>query len=256
MLNWTHRWISHACSSQGKRTYQEDDYGVLEFSRAPDQAGLLLVLADGMGGERGGAVASKLAIRHFIASFKYSSVVSIPQRLSDALYQANQTIADEVASRPFELTGMGCTLLAAVISAMELYWISVGDSPLWIYRDGQLTRLNQDHSYRAVLAQQVAAGELSAEAAQRHPYQNALLSAVTGAALNMIDLKNEAYALRPDDQILLASDGLLTLSEEAIADQLLQSEPGRVCQRLLAAVTAADHPYQDNMTVVLARKAA
>ena len=255
MLNWTPRWTSRACSSQGKRAYQEDDYGILEFSRAPDQAELLLVLADGMGGERGGAVASKLAIRHFIASFKSSSADAIPQRLNDALEQANQTIADEVAARPFELTGMGCTLLAAVLSDMELYWISVGDSPLWILRDGQLTRLNQDHSYRAVLAQQVAAGELTPEAAQRHPYQNALLSAVTGAALNMIDLTNEAYALHDDDQILLASDGLLTLSEEAIAEQLVQSKPGRICQRLLTAVAAADHPYQDNVTIVLARKA-
>ena len=255
MLNWTPRWTPYACSSQGKRAYQEDDYGVLESFGAPDQGDLLLVLADGMGGERGGAIASKLAIRQFIASFKNSSAVSFPQRLGESLEQANQTIADEVASRPFELSGMGCTLLAAVLSTTDLYWISVGDSPLWICRDGQLTRLNQDHSYRAVLAQQVASGELSAEAAQRHPYQNALLSAVTGAALNMIDLPSESYALHPGDQILLASDGLLTLSEETIAERLMKSESGRACQRLLATVTAADHPYQDNVTVLLARMA-
>ena len=255
MLNWTPHWTPYACSSQGKRSYQEDDYGVLEFSGAPNQRDLLLVLADGMGGERGGAVASRLAVRQFIASFKNSNASSIPQRLSKALNQANQTIADKVAAKPYELTGMGCTLLAAVLSNMQLYWISVGDSPLWICRDGQLTRLNQDHSYRAVLAQQVAAGELTAEAAQRHPYQNALLSAVTGVALNMIDLTDKYYPLRPHDQILLASDGLLTLSEKSIAEKLLQSKSGRICQSLIAAVTAANHPYQDNVTVVLAKMA-
>ena len=255
MLNWTPCWTPYACSSQGKRAYQEDNYGVFESFGAPEQDHLLLVLADGMGGERGGAIASKLAVRQFIATFKNNSAVPIPQRLSESLEQANQIIADEVAARPYELSGMGCTLLAAVINAMELYWISVGDSPLWMCRDGQLARLNQDHSYRAVLAQQVAAGELTAEAAQRHPYQNALLSAVTGATLNMIDLTEEPVALHPDDQILLASDGLLTLSADTIAEKLMQSASGRTCQQLLAAVTAADLPYQDNVTVVLAKMA-
>ena len=78
---------------------------------------------------------------------------------------------------------MGCTLLAVVLAQEGLYWISVGDSPLWLWRAGRLHRLNQDHAYRSILAHRVHEGEMSADDAARHPDRNALISAVTGLSL-------------------------------------------------------------------------
>jgi serine/threonine protein phosphatase PrpC len=145
-----------------------------------------------------------------------------------------------------------------VVLAQEgLYWISVGDSPLWLWRRGRLRRLNQDHAYRSILAQQVNMGEISAAEAARHPDRNALISAVTGTDLELVDLSRRAYPLKPNDQVLLASDGLLTLDEREIAAVLSRSRAeGPPGQRLLAAVAERRNLHQDNVTVLWARSAA
>lgn len=251
MMAWDH---FEACM-QGGRSYQEDDCGVFELPPSLHGGGLLLVLADGMGGEQAGDRASAIAVRSFIDAYASGAAPTIPQRLYRALEHANQELALEVATDA-ALSGMGCTLLAAVLTDRELYWISVGDSPLWLWRKGALLRLNQDHSYRQVLAQQVAAGEISPEEAGYHPDRNALISALTGEPLTLVDWCTEPYSLQPGDRILLASDGLLTLSEVQIAAYLQVCPSTRVtCQGLLEAVLAADYAYQDNVTVMLAQAA-
>jgi protein phosphatase len=237
---------------QGRRPYQEDYDGVFTPPPALGAGELVLVVADGMGGEHGGDRASQIVVSTFIDAYAAVSATTIPERLQCALLHANRELAFEVAEDPAIRTGMGCTVLAVVFNQQELYWISVGDSPLWVWRRQGLTRLNQDHSYRYVLAQRVAAGELSEEVANRHPDRTALLSAVTGSELNLIDLCKQPYPLQKDDQILLASDGLFTLTEEQIALQMANRE-ALSCQRLLNAVVTAAHPYQDNATVMIAQ---
>jgi protein phosphatase len=152
---------------------------------------------------------------------------------------------------------MGCTLVAVVLADEGVYWISVGDSPLWLWRRGRLRRLNQDHAYRSVLAHHVSNGEMSAADAARHPDRNALISALTGDKLSLVDLPRQAYPLNNGDQLLLASDGVLTLAEREIAAVLAGGVPGETgpCQRLLAAVAARQHATQDNTTVLWVRSA-
>lgn len=250
-------WVHDEGMAQGSRSRQEDDYGVFELPPELDAGDLLLVLADGMGGEQGGARASALAVRSFIGTYDTVSAATIPERLERTLAQVNWQMAREAATDPEELDGMGCTLLAVVLAEEGLYWISVGDSPLWLWRRGRLHRLNQDHAYRSILARQVFIGEISAEAAARHPDRNALMSAVTGDALDLVDLPRQAYALRESDQILLASDGVLTLNEREIAAILADRRvDGTPCQALLAAVAAHGRSQQDNITVLWARSAA
>lgn len=249
-------WIHDEGMAQGSRSRQEDDYGVFELPPELGAGDLLLVLADGMGGEQGGARASALAVRSFIGTYDTVSAATIPERLERTLIQVNAQMALEAATDPEKLNGMGCTLLAVVLAEEGLYWISVGDSPLWLWRRGRLHRLNQDHAYRSILARQVSIGEISAEAAARHPDRNALMSAVTGDALDLIDLPRQACALRRSDQILLASDGVLTLNEQEIAAVLAnQRVNGTPCQSLLAAIAAHGRPQQDNITVLWARSA-
>ena len=251
-------WIHDEGMAQGSRSRQEDDYGVFELPPELGAGDLLLVLADGMGGEQAGALASALAVRGFIETYDAVSAATIPERLERTLHYVNERMALEVAADPENLYGMGCTLLAVVLADEGLYWISVGDSPLWLWRRGQLHRLNQDHAYRSVLADWVNAGEISAEEAACHPDRNALVSAVTGEALELVDLPRQPCSLKPNDQILLASDGVLTLSEQEIAALLKKDghSAGSPCQRLLAAVASHQHPQQDNVTVLWARSAA
>jgi protein phosphatase len=250
-------WVHDEGAAQGSRTRQEDDYGVFELPPELEAGDLLLVLADGMGGEQGGARASALAVRGFVELYDAASAAAIPERLEQTLARVNERMARDVASDPHELRGMGCTLLAVVLAEEGLYWISVGDSPLWLWRRGRLHRLNQDHAYRSILAYQVINGEISAADAARHPDRNALISAVTGAELDLVDLPRQAYPLKPDDQILLASDGLLTLGEKEIAAVLGRARAGdHPCSRLLAAVAERCNLRQDNVTVLWARSAA
>ncbi|MDG4553122.1 MAG: protein phosphatase 2C domain-containing protein [Candidatus Competibacter sp.] len=248
-------WVHDEGTAQGNRARQEDDYGVFKLPPELEAGDLLLVLADGMGGEQGGARASALTIRDFIETYDTVPAVTIPERLERTLAYVNQRMALEVASDPERLEGMGCTLLAVVLAEEGLYWISVGDSPLWLWRRGRLHRLNQDHAYRSILAAQVSAGEISAADAARHPSRNALVSAVTGGEVELVDLPRQSYPLRCGDQILLASDGLLTLSESKIAALLASARGREPCRRLLAAVEALRSPHQDNMTVLWAEAA-
>lgn len=250
-------WMHDEGAAQGSRSRQEDDYGVFELPSELEAGDLLLVLADGMGGEKAGARASALAVRSFVESYDIASAATIPERLQQTLGHVNQRMAWDVASDPQGLYGMGCTLLAVVLAEEGLYWISVGDSPLWLWRRGQLRRLNQDHAYRTILAHQVQTGEISAADAAHHPDRNALISAVTGAEPELVDLPRQAYPLEPGDQILLASDGLLTLKEKEIAAILSRaSADDPPCQRLLAAVAKRRNLHQDNVTVLWARSAA
>jgi len=250
-------WIHDEGMAQGSRPRQEDDFGVFELPPQLEAGELLLVLADGMGGERGGALASALAVRGFIEAYDAVPATTVPERLERTLRHVNGRMALEVATDRERLRGMGCTLLAAVLAQEGLYWISVGDSPLWLWRRGRLRRLNQDHAYRSVLAEQVDAGEISAEEAAAHPDRNCLISAVTGDDLELVDLPRRPLALKPKDQILLASDGLLTLTEPEIAAVMKGVEAAASpCQPLLDAVMARRNPQQDNATVLWAKRAA
>ncbi len=236
----------------GKRDYQEDSFGLLDERDLglDDSEHALLLVADGMGGHVGGAIASELLCKTFVEAYPRSSG-PIVDRLRDCLETANAAIAAAVAEKP-TLDSMGSTLVAAVAASEGLHWISVGDSPLWLFREGQLERLNADHSMAPVLAELVAAGRMTAEQAARHPSQHSLRSVVMGDEIPLIDVSSRL--LEQGDRVVLASDGLLTLDERAIADILKKKRDAPLedsAVALIQAVEGAGHPYQDNVTVLL-----
>ncbi len=248
--------------SQGARAYQEDycDFLVLDGGAGDGDAGapgILLVLADGMGGHVAGALASKTAVANFIAAWQaQNNTADIPTRLQNALAAANDSMREKIAADP-ALDGMGCTLVGAAVADQTLHWISVGDSPLWLLRGGELQRLNQDHSMAPVLQNLVAAGRMTAAEAAADPRRNALRSAVMGKELTLVDCPDAPLPLPPPPEparILLASDGLQTLSNNEIADIMRQCaafDSGTCADRLLQAVEAKQHPRQDNTTVMV-----
>ena len=238
----------------GRRDYQEDSFGLLDERDLGLDRGehAVLLVADGMGGHVGGATASDLLCKTFIEAYPRSSG-PIVERLRMCLDEANAAIVAAVAENP-ALDSMGSTLVAAVVASDGLHWISVGDSPLWLFREGQLERLNADHSMTPVLAEFVAAGRMTAEQAARHPSRHSLRSVVMGDEMPLIDVSSRPVAVEEGDRVVLASDGLLTLDEREIADILKKTRDAPLEDSgaaLIQAVEGAGHPYQDNVTVLL-----
>jgi serine/threonine protein phosphatase PrpC len=229
---------------QGNRHYQEDDFGFDDDSKSDD---FLMVLADGMGGHKGGAIASNCIIRGFISHYETKGRVA--KRLRKALLQANHQLALKAQSQP-ELRGMGCTLVSVAIHDKQLEWISVGDSPLWLYRAGKLHRLNADHSMKPFLQEQVQRGVLNPEDVLMHPDRNMLLSAVTGTRIDLVD--QSSIELYSGDRVLLASDGIFTLSDMEISNILGKPLPAKkLVNELLDAVEKKGKQTQDNTTALV-----
>jgi protein phosphatase len=235
---------------QGCRKDQQDNARCVNL----EQNRLLVLLADGMGGQAGGQTASRLAIEHFIAAYP-SALDDQAECLRHSLAAANASIAEHLSVNPRD-KGMGTTLVAAVIDKRGVQWLSVGDSPLWLYRQGLLRRLNQDHSLAAVFVELVALGRMTAEDAAADPKRCQLRSVINGETIAKIDLAQQPHALSSGDMLLLASDGILTLSENRIATVLHEQEKNPVdaiVQTLIQQITDARNPAQDNASIMLYR---
>ena len=232
----------------GARATQEDDLGFIDSPALdPDGQHPVAVVADGMGGHARGEVASRLAVRAFIAGYETKGPVA--DRLRTSLDRANEAIAGAIRDDP-SLDGMGTTLVAAALTADGLEWTSVGDSLLFLYRGGRLKRLNEDHSMAPVIA---AMRQVDPEGADgMNP--NELRSALVGGNISKIDASSMPELLRAGDLVLLASDGLGTLTEGEAAAIMEAGRAGgldAVKDALLSAVEARGNPAQDNVSVAL-----
>jgi serine/threonine protein phosphatase PrpC len=152
------------------------------------------------------------------------------------------------------LRGMGCTLIGAWIDEDGLRWASVGDSLLLLFRAPEVLRLNADHSLGAFLDDQARRKKISPAEAENNPYRNALRSALTGKAIEILDLQPDAYPLAHGDCLILASDGIATLAGDEIGDIAYANRdesPETMADALIAAVLAKKAQDQDNTTVLV-----
>ena len=238
-------------AAKGARSYQEDSAEV----RA-DGGEVVAVLADGMGGHVGGAVASGLACASFLNAFA-ASAGEVQARLMEALDLSNAAIAARTAADR-KLRGMGCTFVGMVLRADpdRMEWVSVGDSPLFLVRKGEIVRLNEDHSMAPEIDRLAESGRISRDAARADPRRHVLRSALTGTAIDMVDRSQRPLELEPGDVVVLASDGINSIAEHDIARVAAAAvTPDAAAEALLAAVDAAGEPYQDNTTVVVVQVA-
>jgi protein phosphatase len=257
-------------ATKGARPYQEDTAAYLgapsgdafDEGGASDpqdggrQAPLVAVLADGMGGHAGGSVASQVSCDAFLESYA-AQPDDTPRnsRLLAALESSNAAVAERIAADPM-LSGMGSTLVGVVFDAGGVAWISVGDSPLYLYRRGEVALLNDDHSLAPELDRLVAAGRISAAEAKNDPRRHMLRSAVCGEDVELIDIADKPIALAPGDFVILASDGLQTLESAEIArivNAYGADGSAEVADALIRAVENVRDPHQDNATVIVVR---
>ena len=210
------------------------------YVRAP-----LFVVADGMGGAQAGEVASALAVEEFQRPLADAGTPE--QRLADRVQAANRRIY-ETAQSAHEQAGMGTTLTAAYLDDADLAVAHVGDSRAYIFRDGSLTRLTQDHS---LVEELVRRGKLTEEQAAEHP-QRSIITRALGIE-NDVEVDTWTFPVRAGDVVLICSDGLTSMIGEDQIAAALGSEPDldRAGERLIAEANEAGG--RDNITVVLFR---
>jgi formylglycine-generating enzyme required for sulfatase activity/serine/threonine protein phosphatase PrpC len=209
-----------------------------------------MIMADGMGGHAAGNVASNMVVATFNKTFQSEfPSKNIPASLTTALNKANQQIADSIKETP-ALRGMGCTMVTGYLEDNKLYWVSVGDSHLYLIRDRELIKQNADHSYGAYIDMMKDQGMDIEE--QPGMSRNMLMSAMTGEEISSIDCPEDPIKVRPGDRIIIASDGLDTLGAGAIIQYSSWSATARECvYALLKAVEEANKINQDNTTVIV-----
>lgn len=233
----------------GSRSNQEDYIKVRVDISSKNEDRYLMVVADGMGGYAGGDLASELAAEAFTSNY-YFDRYQIPNNLSYALTESNKKIADEIILKP-SLRGMGTTIIAASIFDGTLSWVSVGDSVLWLFRDGNMQRLNDDHSMLPILST-----ELSGRALENHPQRHQLRSVLNGSKIKIINLTTTAFHLQKDDFVLIASDGVLSLGVATI-EQIItfysKHSPQQIADEITRKIASLQKPGQDNSSIAIYR---
>jgi len=237
----------------GTRIEQQDDFGFsrLKNKRFVPHGGIMATLADGMGGMAKGGEAGRLAKDTMLQAYQAKAPnESILQALQRSLAHANQAVV--ALAQQVGLEGdIGTTLVAAVINGQHLYWVSVGDSRIYLFRRGRLTQLTEDHDYARELEGQVKAGKINPSAAQSHPERRALTSYLGQAHLFRVDRNLRPFHLEPGDRILLCSDGLYGALSEAEMAESMAGPPQEAAEALVARVLAKNKSKQDNVTVAI-----
>jgi protein phosphatase len=210
--------------------------------------GTMFVVADGMGGHRGGEIASKLAVETVISIYYASSDGNPVAMLDKSFSEANRRILERSTSE-VELFGMGTTCTTMVVRPGEAFFAHVGDSRAYVLRDGELGQLTEDHS---LVGEMVRSGIISSEDALHHPKRNVITRSLGTQESLATDFPETPYGLQDGDTFLLCSDGLTSMiSDEKIKKIISANDPKTACRKLVDAANATGG--KDNITVQVIR---
>jgi PPM family protein phosphatase len=209
----------------------------------------LLIIADGLGGHRGGSTASQLVIQSFEQAFKQAGhPTDYPSLLSRCAYGAHSAIRAYGAREP-DLAEMGSTVVAVVLEDPYIYAVNVGDSRAYVLRGDQLFQISQDQSW---VSAQVRAGVLTAQEALHHPKRNRLEMAITARRQEIKPYLSET-AVEKDDVVVLCSDGLWgVVPDSLIWAAASELAPQAAAEKLVAIANQSNSP--DNVSVIVARR--
>ena len=241
---------------QGKRKEQQDAYGFLDSkdNEFLKHAGKLVIVADGMGGLAQGKDASQLAIKKFIESYKCKKPdESISMALLKALHFCNDSVYEYSESQGKD-GKIGTTLVAVVIRNNELFWISVGDSRIYLIQQDQLSLLTTDHCYETKLEELYAQGKISKEDVDSHPQKASLTSYIGSEEIDYIDRNTSPLKIFNQDKVLLCSDGLYSRLKDSEFLSLIDNDPTQSCKNLVEKKLSLNIKSQDNLTAAIIQK--
>lgn len=230
------------------RQYNEDNYYVFDSGTNHEELGMLIAVADGMGGHNGGDVASQVAVNTVASYYSTRRKDSALDRLISTVEQANRQIFD-ISQENEGLYGMGTTLTTMVFRGREAFVAHVGDSRAYLFREGQLTQLTDDHS---LVAQAVREGILTPEQAARHP-QRSIITRALGTR-DAVEVDSLTIQIQAGDILILSSDGLHGFVDDEDIQSYLVShgeDPDELaCQLVQAALAKGGN---DNVSLVTVR---
>jgi protein phosphatase len=242
----------HAVSDAGRKRSKNEDHHAAWIPEEPgerERRGVLLVVADGMGGTQAGEVASRIAVEAVVRSYAASMDGGDPlPSLKGAVEEANRRV--HVASLASDdLKGMGTTCTAMVVRDREIWVAHVGDSRAYLLRGGAMHPLTEDHSLVATL---VRRREITAEQARSDSRRNLVTRCVGLRETVEVDAGRIESVLEPGDTLLLCSDGLHGQVSDPEMAALVQGRPlDKACRDLVELANRRGGP--DNITVVAAR---
>jgi protein phosphatase len=232
------------------RPNNEDSYSYWEPLRSEQfrQTGRLAIVADGMGGHKGGQEASRIAVETVKKVYADGSGDNPRDKLVAGFHAAHQHIILYGQKHPL-LQGLGTTCTAIVLVGKALYFAHIGDSRLYLLRDSKIQRLTQDHSYVGRLLDH---GIIGAAEAAVHPHRNILLKALGVGTEIEPDSPEQPLLLQNGDVLLLCTDGLWNVvSEDEMRDIVAAGTLSQACQVLVDK--AKEHGGPDNITLQLLR---
>lgn len=225
-----------------RRDHNEDALTTFRTSRG----WTVCIVADGMGGHLAGEVASARAIEVVERELR-DATQDAPEALRAAIERANLEIWVE-AQHDATKAGMGCTVVAAILTGGQVFLANAGDSPAFLIRDGHAKQVTNDHGF---VAEQVRAGILTAEDAKFHMYRH-VLTRCLGAEEHVDVELYPPLELKSGDMLVLCSDGLTEhVGPTEIAVYATEPDPEAAAQGLIKL--ANDRGGHDNITVVVAR---
>jgi len=236
-------FVTGGASDTGRvRGVNQDYWGEFDDSQSSRR---LLMIADGMGGHRGGEVASRMAVET-VGEIFAAGGEDCAELLRDALERANERIHEAARQDP-QLGGMGTTGVCLLFESGGRGCVAhVGDSRAYRLRDGRFEQLTEDHSVVAALLRM---GRLTQEEARLHPQRNEILRAIGTA--EQVEVQVTRLELQPGDRYLLCSDGLSGLVEDAaIAEEVGRADPEASARNLVER--ANREGGTDNITVQVA----
>jgi len=206
----------------------------------------VFAVADGMGGHRGGEVASATAIEPLRAldGQRFASTDAAIDALTIAVTSANTQVSRRSQEEP-DLAGMGTTLTGILVDGRDAHLVHVGDSRAYLSRNNRFMQLTQDHTLVQALIDQ---GRLTRDQVATHPHRSVITRAI-GVA-DAVEIDTMQVTLRDGDRLLLCSDGLSgVVDDDEIARVLREDDPSVIADRLIDMANDAGGP--DNITVIV-----
>lgn len=237
----------------GRRKNQEDSFGVSDLNNRElcSKKGAMAVVADGMGGLKGGENVSSLAVLTMLQGFSdmqycQTGGEELDRLLDNTVREVNKYLEETVG-----LKKSGSTLMSVIIQGGNLSWITVGDSRATLFRDGKLTDLNRRHVFAMELDEMVRNNKITASQAMNHPDREKLTSYIGMGKLKYVDRSARPMPLVKGDKVVLMSDGVFNTLSDPEIERILSLPMDVISVQLENAVLQKANPHQDNFTAVV-----
>lgn len=232
-----------------KKNQQDAVFGKVDTKRT------VAVVCDGMGDQNGGELASKTAVKLFSDDvLAKESISDIPTFLKEEAEKLDQVVSD-LKKQDEKMDNIGTTIAAVVIEDDTLYWLSVGDSRIYIIRGEEIVAVTMDHTYRIKMNEELNQGRLTVDEYMAMERQaDTLVSYLGVGKISLMDINQVPFKLEEDDIIILCSHGLYKcLPDEDIRELVYYEEPDmpRAARRLTDIVMRRADEIQDNTSVVM-----